>query len=65
MSSPVVDHWKAVEQILCYLEGAPGDKLCMMIMVMIESRASLMWIELGQKKIRDLLQDIVYSLVGT
>jgi hypothetical protein len=24
MSSPTVDHWKAVEQILCYLKGAPG-----------------------------------------
>ena len=24
MSSPTVDHWTAVEQILCYLKGAPG-----------------------------------------
>ena len=24
MSSPIVDHWAAVEQILCYLKGAPG-----------------------------------------
>ena len=24
MSSPTVDHWVAVEQILCYLKGAPG-----------------------------------------
>ena len=24
MSSPTVDHWKAVEQILGYLKGAPG-----------------------------------------
>ena len=24
MSSPTVDHWAAVEQILCYLKGAPG-----------------------------------------
>ena len=23
MSSPIVDHWAAVEQILCYLKGAP------------------------------------------
>ena len=24
MSSLTVDHWAVVEQILCYLEGAPG-----------------------------------------
>ena len=24
ISSPIVDHWRAVEQILCYLKGAPG-----------------------------------------
>ena len=24
MSSPTVDHWAAVEHILCYLKGAPG-----------------------------------------
>ena len=24
MASPTVDHWVAVEQILCYLKGAPG-----------------------------------------
>ena len=24
MSSPIVDHWAAVEQILCYLKGAIG-----------------------------------------
>ena len=24
MSSPTIDHWAAVEQILCYLKGAPG-----------------------------------------
>ena len=24
MSAPTVDHWAAVEQILCYLKGAPG-----------------------------------------
>ena len=24
MSSPTVDHWAAVEQILCYLKGASG-----------------------------------------
>ena len=24
MSSPTVDHWATVEQILCYLKGAPG-----------------------------------------
>src|SRR5262249_33271042 len=24
MSSPTVDHWTALEQILCYLKGAPG-----------------------------------------
>ena len=24
MSSPIVDHWVVVEQILCYLKGAPG-----------------------------------------
>ena len=24
MSSPSVGHWAAVEQILCYLKGAPG-----------------------------------------
>ena len=24
MSSPTVDHWVVVEQILCYLKGAPG-----------------------------------------
>ena len=24
MSSPIVDHWAAVEQILCYLKGALG-----------------------------------------
>ena len=24
MSSPTVDHWAAVEQILCFLKGAPG-----------------------------------------
>ena len=24
MSSPTLDHWSAVEQILCYLKGAPG-----------------------------------------
>ena len=24
MSSPTVDHWAAVERILCYLKGAPG-----------------------------------------
>ena len=23
MASPTVDHWAAVEQILCYLKGAP------------------------------------------
>ena len=23
MSAPTVDHWAAVEQILCYLKGAP------------------------------------------
>ena len=24
MSSPTIDHWTVVEQILCYLKGAPG-----------------------------------------
>ena len=24
MSSPTIDHWSVVEQILCYLKGAPG-----------------------------------------
>ena len=24
MSSPIVDHWAAIEQILCYLKGASG-----------------------------------------
>ena len=24
MSAPMVDHWVTVEQILCYLKGAPG-----------------------------------------
>ncbi|CAH9073771.1 unnamed protein product [Cuscuta epithymum] len=24
MSSPIIDHWAAVEHILCYLKGAPG-----------------------------------------
>ena len=24
MSSPTVDHWATVEQILCYFKGAPG-----------------------------------------
>ena len=24
MSSPTIDHWVAIEQILCYLKGAPG-----------------------------------------
>ena len=24
MSSPTVDHWAAIKQILCYLKGAPG-----------------------------------------
>ena len=24
MSSPTIDHWAVVEQILCYLKGAPG-----------------------------------------
>ena len=24
MSSPIVDHWAAIEHILCYLKGAPG-----------------------------------------
>ena len=24
ISAPTVDHWAAVEQILCYLKGAPG-----------------------------------------
>ena len=24
MVSPTIDHWIAVEQILCYLKGAPG-----------------------------------------
>ena len=24
MSSPIVDHWAAIEQILCYLKGALG-----------------------------------------
>ena len=24
MSTPTVDHWAVVEQILCYLKGAPG-----------------------------------------
>ena len=24
MSSPTIDHWAAVEQILCYLKGTPG-----------------------------------------
>ena len=24
MSFPTVDHWEAIEQILCYLKGAPG-----------------------------------------
>ena len=27
MSSPIVDHWTAVEQILCYLKGAPGRSI--------------------------------------
>ena len=26
MSSPTVDHWTAVEQILCYLKAAPGRR---------------------------------------
>ena len=24
MSSPIIDHWIVVEQILCYLKGSPG-----------------------------------------
>ena len=27
MSSPTVDHWVAVKQILCYLKGAPGRSI--------------------------------------
>ncbi|CAM8937083.1 unnamed protein product [Rhodiola kirilowii] len=25
MASPTIDHWKALEQILCYLKGTPGQ----------------------------------------
>ena len=27
MSAQTVDHWAAVEQILCYLKGAPGHSI--------------------------------------
>ena len=27
MSSPIIDHWAVVEQILCYLKGAPGRSI--------------------------------------
>ena len=27
MSSPIVDYWAAVEQILCYLKPAPGPEI--------------------------------------
>ena len=25
MSSPTIDHWAAIDKILCYLKGAPGQ----------------------------------------
>ena len=44
MSSPTVYHWAPVEQILCYLKGAPGRGIYTIIMGIIDLSVSQMQI---------------------
>lgn len=55
MSSPTIKHWVALEQILCYLNGAPGRGLYIKIKDTQASNASLMQIGQDQRWIGDQL----------
>ena len=62
MSSPTVDHWKAVEQILGYLKGAPGRGILYGNHGHTRIECSQMLIGQDVRKIEDPLQDIVSLL---
>ena len=68
MSSPTVDHWAAVEQILCYLKGALGRGILYNNHGMIDLSVSQMLIEQDlrrtDERVRNkvLFFDIVQSL---
>ena len=62
MSSPTVNHWAALEYILCYLKGAHG--LCILYKIMDTMALSVTWMQIGQipRWIEDPLRVIVSLL---
>ena len=55
MSSPIVNHWVTVEQILCYLKGAPKRGFYIIIMDIIDLSVSRMLIGQDLRNTRGLL----------
>ena len=64
MSSLIVEHWKIVEQILCYLKGALGRGILYNIMVIIELSVSRMLIGQYLKRKRGPLKVTMSLLEG-
>ena len=62
MSSPTIDHWATVEQILCYLKGAPRRDI--LYSNHGHNRLERMLIEQDLKRTRSPLQDTVCLLEG-
>ena len=64
MSSPTVDHWEAIEQILCYLKGALDVVFYTVIMGIIDLSVSRMQIGQDLRKIEGLLRVTMCLLEG-
>ena len=64
MSSPTVDHWAAVEQILCYLKGALGRGILYNNHGMIDLSVSQMLIEQDLRRTGGPLRGTVCLLKG-
>ena len=65
MSAPTVDHWVAIEQILCYLKGTLDEVFYIVTISIKELSVSQLLIGQNQRKIRDPLQITMSLLVET
>ena len=64
ISSPIVDHWATVEQIMCYLKEPQDMVFYTIIMGIIDLSVSRMQIGQDLKKTKYLLQFTVCLLEG-
>ena len=65
MSTPTIDHWVAVEQILCYLKGASNEVFYIVTIGIIELIVSQMLIRQDLRKIGNPLQVTMSLLMET